>query len=83
MQKLTFNTGVKPWNIHRQLGEHEEMINGEMHIAFYVEDIPQGGVFEFAGQSESITKHKYHEVRKIIAGGLNSEYAFFKVIKPI
>jgi hypothetical protein len=78
MKRLTFNTGVKPWNIHRKLTEHEEMINGELHIVFYVDDIPKGKTFKFAGGRESLENNKYHDVRKIVAGGLASEYAFFK-----
>lgn len=84
MVKLHFNTGVKPWNSSK-LGEHEEWINGTKQVAFYVEDVPEGGHFEFACPKETFEQvkkdHPCHEYRKIIGGGLISDYAFFRVYK--
>jgi hypothetical protein len=83
MEKLYFNTGVKPWNGDK-LGEHEEFINGEKHVAFYVDDIPKNGIFEFACPESTFERVKkdypYYEFRKIIDGGLCSDYAAFKII---
>jgi len=82
MEKLYFNTGVKPWN-SAPLKEHEEYINGQKHIAFYVEDIPQNGIFDFACPKETYKEvkkdHPCHESRKILDGGLCSDYAFFRI----
>ena len=84
MEKLYFNTGVKPWNSD-ELGEHEEWINGEKHIAFYVSDIPEGGIFKFACPIETFEQVKedypYYEYREILDGGLLSDYAFFSIKK--
>lgn len=81
MEKLLFNTGVKPWNCGT-LGEHEEIINSEKHIAFYVEDIPKNSVFMCGCPEFALKEYEnkpYYAIRKIIAGGLLSEYAIFRV----
>ena len=82
MEKLLFNTGVKHWN-NLNLGEHQEFINGEKHIAFYVEDIPINSRFEFACLEDIAKKYEnkpFYRIRKIIDGGLLSDYAVFKVL---
>ncbi len=79
MEKLLFNTGVKPHN-SGALTEHEEFINNEKHIAFYVDDIPENGIFQLACDNISEYENKpYYATRKIIAGGLLSEYAVFLI----
>ena len=79
MEKLLFNTGVKPWN-SAPLTEHEEYINNEKHIAFYVEDIPDNGIFQFACDDISeYENNPYYAIRKIIAGGMLSNYAVFLI----
>lgn len=85
MEKLLFNSGVRPINHSGKLSKHEEFINNQLHIAFYVSDIPKNGIFEFAvpqSTFENVKKdYPSYEYRKILDGGLCSDYAFFKIIK--
>jgi hypothetical protein len=91
MEKLYFNTGVKPENrLNSQgkmieLSEFDEWKGGVLQIAFYVSDIPKNGFFKFAISKEFLEKnletHKkpYWEHRTILKGGLVSDYAFFQI----
>jgi hypothetical protein len=80
MEKLYFNTGVKPWNSSK-LSEYEEFINGEKHVAFYVEDIPENTTFYCACDevNEFYLNNSCYEIRKIVGGGLSYNYAIFQV----
>jgi hypothetical protein len=89
MEKLYFNTGVRPENRLNskgkmiELSEFEEWRGGVLQVAFYISDIPKNGNFKFASSNleENLKTHKspYWEYRKIIKGGLLSNYAFFQI----
>lgn len=79
LKRFVFNTGVKPENIHRPLGEYETMELGTLGIEFYCEDVPDGAIFNFASPYGDLQ----HEgvPFKIVKGGLCSKYAYFLNVK--
>jgi hypothetical protein len=81
MEKLYFNTGVKPWNCGN-LGEYEVFINNEKNIEFYINDIPEGGKFQFICPKETLENvmegKSYYQYREILEGGMKG-YAIFLV----
>lgn len=94
--KMLFNTGVKPYNrlnlagVNKGkfvLGEHEELKDGSIHIAYYLERqpdknlrldylVPEGSLKEFG-------IHEYQTTIKIIAGGMLSDYAVFTKLNGV
>ena len=77
MEKVLFNTGVKPWNSNYRC-EFTEWINNERHIAFYVEKIPHHGTL-MCLCNEMLPEFKKPgiEVVPVIGGGMCSKYAVF------
>lgn len=79
MQKVLFNTGVKPWN-NSYTCDFTEWINNERHIAFYVEKIPYLGTLKcLCNEVFPEFKKPGFEVVPIIGGGMCSKYAVFVV----
>ena len=75
LKRFVFNTGVKPENIPRPLGEYETMELGTLGIEFYCEDVPDSAIFNFASPYGDLQ----HEgvPFEIVKGGLCSKYAYF------
>lgn len=75
LKRFVFNTGVKPENIHRPLGEYETMELGTLGIEFYCEDVSDSAIFNFASPYGDLQ----HEgvPFEIVKGGLCSKYTYF------
>ncbi len=87
MHKMLFNTGVRPWN-HCYLsgpnkgklitGEHEEWHNDQLHIAYYLErKPPENAILQYLAPEPEEGMLNI----PIVAGGMQSKYAIFLVVK--
>ena len=83
-KEFLFNTGVKVYQMEyddkgkpKYYAATDKIINGERHIPFECEDVPDGATFKFACNNPNLPEANYMIVRKIISGGLLSEYAYF------
>lgn len=75
LQKFLFNTGVKPeMNAYR--ADYTE-IRGTICLAFHVEPVPSGSVFECICEHPNL-KYDGNVIRKIKEGYRKGAYAYFK-----
>ena len=85
MHKLYFDTGVKAHNMYRKLMEHEEFFDGSLKNVFYVEKIPENGIFKYiipAEKLESVQKQNPRtHFEKIVDGCFKGKYAAFIIIE--
>jgi hypothetical protein len=90
--KMLFNTGVRPYNRLNLsgpnkgkfiLGEWEELVNDQIHIAYYLEKKPDNNMLlQHLIPAWSLEKYGLTENQvaiKIIRGGMLSDYAVFNV----
>lgn len=79
LKRFVFNTGVKPENIHRTLGEFDTMERGTLGKVFYCEDVPDGAILNCISPFGDL-KHEGVPF-KIVRGEFLSSYAYFLNIK--
>lgn len=81
MYKMLFNTGIKPWN-HDWLCKHEEFINNELHVAYYLAYEPDDNYrLDFFAQTDIFWILPSQIAIPIVAGGMSSKYAIFTVLE--
>lgn len=84
MFKTYFNTGVKPENRLDKNGkmilmEHQEIKNGVMQIAYFLEREPESNLtLKYLAPANYLEHLNPHEAAiKIIGGGMLSDYAIY------
>jgi hypothetical protein len=84
MFKTYFNTGVKPENLLDKNGkmilmEHQEIKNGVMQIAYFLEKEPESNLtLKYLVPANYLEHLNPHEVAiKIVGGGMLSDYAIY------
>jgi hypothetical protein len=90
--KMLFNTGVRPYNRLNLsgpnkgkfiLGKWEELVNNQIHIAYYLERKPDDNmILKYLTPAWSLEEnglYDNHVAIKIIDGGMMSDYAVFLV----
>lgn len=85
MYKMLFNTGVKPYNHLNKSGElikgkHQEFKNGELNIAFYLEQEPPKN-YRLDFLCDTIDHINANQIAiPVVDGGMLSKYAIFTIM---
>jgi len=78
LKTLQFNTGVKPYN-SSYLGKGMSFINGEKHISFQCNNVPENARLLSLCDNRSLYKGRKNVIRRTVYNSTLARYAFFVI----